>query len=79
MKKEEEVHVQEFKFNPEGTKAMGKEVFIQSWEDQKKLNKENNNGKPKGRIARFDPESAWYEITGEEKPREDKKPKSGSK
>lgn len=58
-----EVECQEFKFNLEGTKAMGKVVFIRSWKEQKEANiptdKEGKKLKPKGRYGRFDPEKAW--------------------
>lgn len=57
-KKEEEVLVQEFKFNLKGTKAMGKAGFIKSWKEQKEL----YAPKGKGRYGRFDPEKAWDEL-----------------
>lgn len=59
-KKEEEVLVQEFKFNLKGTKAMGRAAFIKSWGEQKKLNDPDKKGK--GRYGRFDPEKAWEQL-----------------
>lgn len=59
--KPKEIEVQGFKFNLEGTKAMGKKAFIDSWNGQKKP-KKDDNGKEitvKGRLGRFDPEKAW--------------------
>ena len=58
--KEEEILVQEFKFNLKGTKAMGKTGFIKSWTEQKKLN--DPDGKGKGRYGRFDPAKAWEQL-----------------
>jgi hypothetical protein len=57
-KKEEEVLVQEFKFNLKGTKAMTKAGFIKSWNEQKQLYAPTG----KGRYGRFDPEKAWDEL-----------------
>ena len=54
-----EVLVQEFKFNLKGTKAMGKKVFIDSWNAQKEAAKDGETGKTRGRLGRFDPEKAW--------------------
>jgi len=64
--KAKEIIVQEFTFNLEGTKAMGKTAFIKSWKEQKELNipvdEKGEKLKPKGRYGRFDPEKAWGEI-----------------
>lgn len=55
------VTTQEMRFNIKGTKAMGKETFVSTWEALAK------DRKGKGVIGRFKPKDAYDKIVGKEK------------
>ena len=60
-KKAAVVTVQGMDFNIKGTKAMGKETFVSTWEALAK------DRKGKGVIGRFKPKDAYDKIVGKEK------------
>ncbi len=63
VKENKATHVttQEMRFSIKGTKAMGKEAFVNTWEALAK------DRKGKGVIGRFKPKDAYDKIVGKDK------------
>ncbi len=68
--KEDKIEVQGIPFSLKGTKPVGRDQFIKTWEDMKvpKKDGDGNDIPVRGLFKRFDPEKAWDTMFPSETP-----------